>query len=253
VHSSRAQALISSRWITDNTPTSELCSRLLPAQDAATLKLCLIEDGLGYAYSALISLGEAFHGIEKSLSTWATVKLYYASFYAVRAILAIEGKCIFYKRSLPFYLDCQPGASPVKKAGTTHKAVLHAFVDHGNPNFFLSQTIEGENPLFWLMNKREEVNYKFAGFIEPIPLDHFDGVLRHGVRRSIKSYLGSEGDYLMFDKDHAMVALPLRLCAKVTELYKVNGNWTPSDESVTCLQTLFSDSRGKLPEMWTLI
>ncbi|QMS91012.1 hypothetical protein HUN01_26775 [Nostoc edaphicum CCNP1411] len=65
-------------------------SRTLSKSEERVLLNSLKSDAISYIYSATISVGDATIGINKQLFTWATVKLYYATFYALRALLALD-------------------------------------------------------------------------------------------------------------------------------------------------------------------
>ena len=75
---------------------SVITSHVLKQSEATTLQRHLQNDAVSYIYSSAISIGDAIGGIQRELLTWATVKLYYATFYACRAMLALDGVCIFY-------------------------------------------------------------------------------------------------------------------------------------------------------------
>jgi hypothetical protein len=81
--------------------TTLIISHVLSAIEARKLQSYLKEDAVDYLYSAAVSLGDALCGVTRSLFTWATVKLYYSVFYAMRARLALKGFYLFYIGNRP--------------------------------------------------------------------------------------------------------------------------------------------------------
>jgi uncharacterized protein (UPF0332 family) len=182
---------------------------VLNAAERRKLETLLREDAKDYYQAALVSLIDGLRSISSGFYSWSTVKLYYCTFYALRARLAVSGECIFYDQSKPRYIDVSPGCLAKKLAGNTHKCVLDRFsLSHPN-DFFLSQDIASRRPLDWLMERREEVNYKMSRFSEPGAPEHFKFAETTDVRRMLGSY--QLDDVYIFDPDHAVVAFPFRL------------------------------------------
>ena len=92
--------------------------------EAIQIRNHLYNDSLSYIYSATVTIGDAIQGIRHNLFTWATVKLYYATFYACRALLALDDICIFYLGSKPFRIEAIAGNTPQSKKGQTHHVII---------------------------------------------------------------------------------------------------------------------------------
>jgi hypothetical protein len=56
--------------------------------DAAYIEQILHEDAKDYLYSGIISFANACASIRVGYYSWSTVKLYYATFYMIRGLLA---------------------------------------------------------------------------------------------------------------------------------------------------------------------
>jgi len=229
----------------------------LTQTDVKMLLRYLEDDAKSYLYSSIVSVADAISGINEKFLTWATVKLYYATFYALRSLLAMNGVCIFYikkssTRSTPFILTAQIGQKATKGDGTTHKLVLNTFSSLNVEPRLLSQQIGLEQPLEWLMNKREEANYKIPKFPEPEVPKHFEKVVTFGVRKVVKDYLSDTLDLYLFDPDHAILAYPLTViqlaCNKVS-----NSGTTFTRNDITYLCNLFKDKQGKIPDIYNLL
>ena len=248
----QAQAYIST-LIPGTSSASAIQNHVLNLMQANCLLNYLKSDALSYIYSAIVSIGDATVSIRKDLFTWATVKLYYATFYAFRASLALDSICIFYIGKKPYALEVNPGKTPVKRDGQTHQIVLNEFRRRQPGHFLLSQQIALEDPLNWLVNKREEANYRNAKFCEPNVPKHFEKIINYGLRQSIKEYLLDSSDLYIFDPDHAILAYPLRSLQLVYEKMLTVPNFHLKDDEVNYLCQLFRDQKGPIPEMYDLL
>ncbi len=227
-------------------------TRRISSAEAQALELSLKEDGVDYLYSASVSLGDALGGITRGLFTWATVKLYYSTFYAARARLALKGICLFYVKTSAlktsaFSLYAQAGQLPCKVANNTHKVVLDLFERYNIDPFLTSQPIGMDNPLQWLMNRREEANYKEARFVEPDVPKHFLTISKVGVRSACQSYVVDDKAVFMFDPDHAILAYPLEMMKRSYADFHKYGLSPQKREDKAFFRKLISDKNGPLP------
>jgi hypothetical protein len=224
----------------------------LNSSEANDIREYLKEDAIDYIYSATITVADALRGIEQSLFSWATVKLYYATFYSCRALLALDGDCIFYFNNKPYIIKAVAGNISVKGKGATHKVVLDEFKRAYRTSKLISQQIDYLDVITWLMNKREEVNYKLARFQEPNIPDLFLKINISGIRTMTQAYLQDSSYLYLFDKDHAMVAHPLKMLQHAYgEMHSLGLEMT--DEDVQTLSILFKDKKGLIPEFQRMI
>ncbi|MGR0481769.1 MAG: hypothetical protein ACTFAL_10295 [Candidatus Electronema sp. V4] len=228
----------------ENLSANAIVSRVLSEIEARKLQLNLREDACDYLYSATVSLGDALRGLNRGLFTWATVKLYYSVFYTMRARLALKGFCIFYIKMSPYSISSVPGKQAQKEKGPTHKVVMQLFRENNIDPFMLSQPIELKDPIDWLMNLRENANYKIARFTEPDVPEYFIKVNKFGVRRSCQEYISDTSALYLFDPDHAMVAYPISLIHRAFSEFQRENLSMQKKESKSFLNKLFSDKRG---------
>ena len=254
----QAQQFIDNSLFTTGLSVSTIEGYSLSSAEASALKSHLKNDALSYIYSSIVSVGDATLGIRKEMLTWATVKLYYATFYALRSLLAVNGTCIFYYRrpsnkNTPFILSAQPGQMPKKaSSGQTHKLVLSEFKKRNFEPRLLSQLIGVQEPLDWLVEKREEANYRIAKFSEPYIPKHFEKIIDSGFRRSIREYLCDTSDLYTFDPDHAILAYPLRVIQTAYKQLLISGDFSLKNDEVSYLCKLFTDQNGPIPEIHNL-
>ena len=235
------------------TPGTKLSTIALNAAQAARLRLALDVDALSYLYSGVVSIGDATQAIERQFYSWATVKLYYALFYLSRALLAAHGTAVVYEGTKPFSWDSQAGATPTKRDGPTHKAVLSSYEATFPKSVLLSQPIDTTPALSWLMSRREEANYTRARFSEPEVPAHFAIVARMGIRKVFAAYV-RDGNYLYsFDQQHAMLALPVE--ALKLSLSEFSARASPLQLNTVdrqYLASLFVDKSGPLADVVAL-
>ncbi|MGA3309894.1 MAG: hypothetical protein ABSD08_14955 [Xanthobacteraceae bacterium] len=208
----------------------------------------LANDSQKSIYSALISVADALRGLEQGFSTWPAVKLYYTTFYAIRALLALEDICLYYVSNKEYWIECIassfPARAPNRVRGSTHKFVFAVFEQRFPNSPLLSQTIDGEGPFDWLMLKREEANYISARFIEPQENQLFKFVRKHGIRRLCLEYL--KDDSFAFDPDHAILSYPMFLLRHIRDL-GVRGRTCVLDEAEDeKYERYFADQFGPL-------
>lgn len=228
----------------ENSPANLVQSHILSELEAEKLQLNLREDACDYLYSATVSLGDALCGLNRGLFTWATVKLYYSVFYTMRARLAFKGFCIFYIKTSPYSISSVPGKQAQKEKGQTHKVVMQLFRNNNIDPFMLSQPIELKDPIDWLMNLRENANYKIARFAEPEVPKYFMKVKKFGVRRACEEYISDTSTLHLFDPDHAMVAYPISLIRRAFSEFQRENLSIQKKESKSFLNELFSDKKG---------
>jgi hypothetical protein len=213
---------------------------------ADELKEQLLVDAQSYYYSALISFLDASLGLDRHLYSWSTVKLYYSVFYSLRCLLAISGYCIYYCNEKPFTCRAMAGTTGSMLKGTTHKVVLSLFEQVFRSDPLLSQDIAGEPALKWLINRREDANYKQARFTDPSPPAHFVRVNDLGFRRAINAYLDDKTSLYVFDQDHAMVAFPLATLVRARVELKIQNLPYADLESNKFLSGLGRDKSGRI-------
>jgi hypothetical protein len=194
-----------------NASKSVVRSKSLSQLEVTSLISGLHADAADFYYSGWISFLDALNGISKGFFTWPVVKLYYSVFYSFRAALAIDNVCAFHVNGSPFIVTAQPGQNPTSSGDRgTHKAVLKTF-ERNNPNHpMVSQQIDLEDAVDWIIARRESANYGHPRFSEPDSRGELEYVAVNGLRKILNAYVAEVSLLYVFDPDHAMVAYPLR-------------------------------------------
>lgn len=178
-------------------------------------------DAASLLHKGLLSLVGAYQDLVANHRSWAIVKLYYSLFYTVRARLClrlhglVRNKCWYH-----FDLNV-PSCTGVKlnrrdRYRNDHEAALHLYEDlfvASDP--LLSNTVEGTKPFEWMMELRNTANYRLARFPDPgFPSDTLGGITltgRGSLDQAISDNIGDAGHILLFQPEHAWLALPIKM------------------------------------------
>ncbi len=109
----------------------------------------------------------------------------------------------------------------------------------------MSQPIGEEPALDWLINRREDANYKQGRFVDPDVPAHFSIVAQRGFRLAVDTYLREPSSPFVFDPDHSMIAFPsATLLRASTELR--SRNLRLDADAVKFLSNLGRDRAGRI-------
>jgi hypothetical protein len=219
--------------------------------ERSALELRLREDAKDYYQSAVVSFVDGLRSIPAGFCSWATVKFYYSAFYSLRSRLALSGECIFYDGTKPRSVSVVPGAVVTALNGTTHKCVLARFASAFPYDSFLSQEIATCKPLEWLVDRREEVNYKQSRFSEPAYSAYLSYAAKTDARKMLSAYLSD--DVYIHDPDHALVAFPFRLLVDLRRRLNSLGLDPLVQNEIDFLATQMRDRTGSITALASLL
>lgn len=236
--------------------TGGFLDRPMSAAEAHRVEAMLRIDATNYLYSACVSIGDALQAIDRSLFTWATVKLYYSTFYMLRSLLALSGRVLLYDGSKPRTLTSKAGEVPTPIGGSsrgTHQMVI-AYFSRSFPNSpLLSQDIVGASPFTWLMLRREEANYTGGRFDDPRCPAHFSTIVRFGVRRATSGYITDTSYLYAFDPDHAIIALPIEVLKSALSHPNLDLSANTDGDAQRFFRSLYSDKAGPMADLLSLL
>jgi uncharacterized protein (UPF0332 family) len=178
---------------------------------------CLKNDSKHFFFKGVFSLLESLNSIENNLYSWTTVKIYYSVFYLLRASLATKGVGLFRWGRDAFYLGYDKPKFQ-KMDGlhkSDHKGVIFLQQKYYSTSDNLLQSkVEGEIPYYWLMDKREFVNYKHKTFKEPDAPEFWkkikETITQKDINYLIDLYLNDTTLSFCFDEEHSILATPLQ-------------------------------------------
>lgn len=188
----------------------------LDKSQASLLDSELRDDAKDLYFKGLLSLFEALKSVNEKLFSWATIKFYYSVYYFLRCTMAVNGVALIRQKSL-YYLKAIDGESPVskgnKKYNTDHSGTINYFIDLFSSDILLSQSIDTTNVYDWLMNKREQINYRERQFNEPNHATFWNSIVEQidkgGFEKLLKDYI-QDKFVLCFQEEHAILAIPLK-------------------------------------------
>jgi hypothetical protein len=176
----------------------------------------LREDAKDLYFKGLLSFFEALKSVDSKLFSWATVKFYYSIYYFLRCTMAVNGIALVRQQSL-FYLKAIDGESPITKRGkkynSDHSGTINFFIDLFSSDILLSQSIDTTNAYDWLMNKREQINYRERRFNEPKHSEFWeliaDQIDKGNLEKILMDYI-QDKYVLCFQEEHAALAIPIK-------------------------------------------
>lgn len=220
----------------------------------------LIEDEIAsYYYKALLSYIESIPALTNKLFSWATIRLYYSIFYAIKAYLACNNIAILRAERRLFYVKAKEGEFFKKCDDTTdHKGTISTLCNlFKNSDFLLSNNIDGIDVYQWMMSRREEVNYKDMDFHDPDAPD-FWGVInkeiaQYGIDKVVDKLVNDHWLYC-FQDEYAILGVPTkRLILTVDEIHrfgKVINISTEKKELIDSMSNLLSENSVSALEIW---
>ena len=188
----------------------------LDKSQASLLSSELREDAKDLYFKGLLSFFEALKSIDARLFSWATVKIYYSLYYFLRCTMAINGVALIRQNSL-YYLKAIDGETPVtkgnKKYNSDHSGTINYFIDLFNSDILLSQPIDTTNAYDWLMNRREQINYRERTFNEPSHSEFWKYIAsqidKGNLEKLIRDYI-QDPFLLCFQEENAVLAIPIK-------------------------------------------
>ena len=191
----------------------------LSTGDETALVAASREDTRRYTYNAVASFLGGIAGLYAQQTVWAVTKMYYSAFYIGRAALSRGGHLIFHvpkangRGNTQYEIKAIAGqrAVIVDKYPSTHKLVAYRFQEMGYPAFMAGLTIDGVDPLQWLMEQREFWQYRAGRFCDPDLPSTLDQIDISKAQRFLAEYAADRTGLYLSDPAHALVAVPFRL------------------------------------------
>ncbi len=240
-------------------PSRDIPKKSISSLQASKYQSFIADDIRETYYKGVISMAEAWQSIGQKHFSWATVQLYYATFYLLRVSLLSKNVCLLRAGRDLFYLKAKANEYYFKAGDNTdHKGTM---ITHsqlfGNSDIILGNDIDGISAYEWLMSKREEVNYKDLKFHEPEEPDFWSVLSIEIVHKGVVSTLQMLiDDFLLlgFQSDYAVAAVPLqRLLQTKKELHQSGFNNVLSETQKEALDTYSIISENESLKTWLAI
>lgn len=204
------------------------------------LKICLYQDGLDNLYKGIYSISNGLFNIHNGYYSWSVIKFYYSIFYLLRCYFSAHN-IGFLKNKGIYTLKLNLGEQPIRRdkgqyrgerCSGDHKTTICTHItEFRGQDIMLSNTIDDLFIYDWLMEIRNQVNYRERCFNEPdfkyFPLSLFE---KDQIKDSINSYFTDEELVYCFNEDHAAIAAPIKILQLVSDFYYRQTNLRLSEE-----------------------
>ncbi len=237
--------LISNNRLIDN----NVENYTINAVDYNRLSNCLKSDMDGFFLNSLLSYSAAIDSLLKENFSWATIKLYYALFYSIKAELSRSGFVIFYHDNKLYSGLNQVGGQFKSIKGNSHDAIFKLFSSQFPQNKFVKNNINNSNSFKWFKENRELVNYRINPMLDPkVSLLYVKPI--SNLRVWISNYISDNNNNIYtFDNEHAYLAFTTQIIEELFQEYKnVNRkNIYLEEDNFKHLKKNLSDSNGPIP------
>jgi hypothetical protein len=232
-----------------------LTAIVLNLEDSNALIGRVQEDIQGQFERCALTLMQALVDISQKNYLWSAVKLYYATFYALRVELHLNGLSIV-RCNQVFTTDAKRG-SILKKFNNREKG------DHGIAISLMTKklapydimqgaTIDELDVYLWMKRLREIVQYKMRRPPELIGYDPFFPANEMDIRDQVSLFLADTEPYFCFDPDYAALAIPIKRLQLTAANVKLNGISLTNDFTKLAIPLMDKTAAGKLlkPLFW---
>jgi hypothetical protein len=220
-----------------NVPHTTIESLTLDNANSFALSNTLKQDARDFYFKGCQSLTESLMNFNNKLYSWAIIKSYYATFYMIKADLALRDYALIRHKCI-YYLKASVGSTPITKGRKQsnfrkdytgdHKSALNYYKDlFSGSDILLSQEIEGYSAYQWLMKKREQINYQERNFNEPNCPDFLDYIsqrVNSGNFLDLIEEIKNDIDYILtFQTEFAPLAIPYKRAMLTKKNFIDNG------------------------------
>lgn len=184
-------------------------------------------DAADLYFKGLFSLVDAINSLSQGRHSWAVIKVYYSVFFLLRCSLATK-KITFLKNNGIYSLMLEAGEKPIRrdcgkymgeKVSGDHKTTVVTYISiFSDIDILLTNNIHGKNVYEWLMELRNQVNYRERVFTEPHNKYFFASLFdKKTLKTQIETYLNDSVYIYCFDDEHCALAMPLTLIRHVRD------------------------------------
>lgn len=187
----------------------------------------LKKDASDLYFKAVFSLADVINGLLHGRHSWAVIKVYYSVFFLLRCSLATKN-IAFLKNNGIYTLSLEKGEKPKRRdtgrhmgerVSGDHKTTIVTFMSvFSETDILLTNTVNETNVYDWLMELRNQVNYRERAFTEPNNKYFFSTLFdKSRLKQQVETYLNDDTSVYCFDEDHCALAAPLKLITNVRE------------------------------------
>ncbi|RRN64152.1 hypothetical protein [Caulobacter sp. 602-1] len=183
-----------------------------------------IEAAIDAAYAGAVSYAEALTGLRGGSTSWAVIKLYYSSFYSIRALLLLNGIIPFNYEGEMLY-DV-PTNRFLKGGRSSHHWNWTSIRKTDAKNKWFSSQ-DSQDTYDIIREHREHVNYKHS-FKDPElhqSMNKIDG----DIAKRFRTYRDDTDFIYTYLPEHLTLAYPTRILLEVESEVKIVGAQLSTD------------------------
>ena len=211
----------------ENWYSYDIHSLTLNRMQANTLKQALQLDAKDHYYKGILSFAEAINGIRDFRFSWPTIKLYYSVYYLLRSFLYLNDIAFIRHKSL-YTIRAKEGETPKKKSNkkynSDHQGTIYYHIDlHSERDILLSNKIDEKYAYEWMLERREDINYRYSKFSEPEYPQFWETLIDHDVHKKGSEIYRKiiEDDYVLtFQEEFACLSIPVKVLQFVNYEFK---------------------------------
>ncbi len=234
---------------------TDLTGVVLSLNESNDLVEKIEEDVQGQFERCSLTLLQALVDISQKNYLWAAVKLYYATFYALKAELHLNGLSIVRCNQI-FTVRARQGERLIKfnnkEKGDHGIAIALMTKQLSADDIMQGASIDGKNVYSWMKSLREIVQYRMRRPPELVNFDPFYPVEKMDINDQVSMFLADTDPYFCFDPDYAALAIPVKRLQLTAGHVKARGIQLTRDFSKLTGSLMERTAAGKLlkPLFW---
>ena len=200
-------------------------------------------DMITYFYKAVLSLAEGLACVSRKNYTWATIKLYYSTYFGLRAALLSRNYVLVRALRYIYYFEITPGAAfQTPQENTDHGATIEVYQQiFGSSDFMCMDEIDGMSLLSWFKNCREIVNYKDEEVHDPEVSDLWRYIDQEMDKTSlvtlVDEFINKKHESCV-SNDTAVMAIPINRILMIAQEIRNNGIDAMSDKQKEWIRSI---------------
>lgn len=188
-----------------------------------------------FYYKSVLSFAEGLACVSRKNYTWATIKLYYSTYFGLRSLLLSRNHVLVRANRNLYYFEIKPGAIFLPLTDNTdHGGTIEVYSKiFGSSDFMCIDEIDGKPLLLWLKNCREVVNYKDEEFHDPDVSEYWEYIdqkLEHTSIHTVVDEFTNRKKDSCTSIDTAILAISVNRILSTAQEIRNNGVEVMSDE-----------------------
>lgn len=177
------------------------------------------QDAKGSYEKGVISFLGALNDFKNKNYSWSMIKLYYSTYYNLRAMLILEGfvpLSVWLKSVVEIFVDGNIRFD--KNYRSDHKHAVFVLEKKFSNDYTLSNKLDDKHVYSHLLSMREDINYRKRSFSDPNLIDYISEDVANRFELYLNLYIEDEFKTYPFLKGHFPIAFSLLRLLKTKDL-----------------------------------